>query len=158
MNKFFAGISSRNILTWKLDMKCKMIFWGEVFSKSLCFLCFLSTSWLPPLLPLGHCQEGSLTNPMLITAFYLFRPEGYRERRNKVGSLSLVKHLVGFEPGTLIMLVILSEFRRINWLLLPLKSYDFLMISDLRPRASISCSWTHKYFNMSQLTYFKSRY
>ena len=37
---------------------------------------------------------------MLITAFLLIRPEGHREPRNEVGSLSLAERLVGFEPGT----------------------------------------------------------
>ena len=36
-----------------------------------------------------------------LTRFYLFRAEGHREPRNEVGSLSPVKRLVGFEPGTL---------------------------------------------------------
>ena len=38
---------------------------------------------------------------MLINAFFLhFRPEGHREPRNEVGSLSLAERLVGFKPGT----------------------------------------------------------
>ena len=41
-----------------------------------------------------------LTNPMLITAFVQFRLEGHRECRNEAGSLSPVKRLLGFEPGT----------------------------------------------------------
>ena len=37
---------------------------------------------------------------MLITVFYLFRAEGHREPRNKVGSLSPAERLAEFEPGT----------------------------------------------------------
>ena len=35
---------------------------------------------------------------MLITAFIHVRPEGHREPRNEVGSLSPAEHLAGFEP------------------------------------------------------------
>ena len=49
---------------------------------------------------LGHYQGGCFTHPMLITAFLPIRPEGHREPRNEVGSLSPAEHLVGFEPGT----------------------------------------------------------
>ena len=48
------------------------------------FNCYLAA----PQPTLGHSQGDSLPNPMLITAFYLFWPEGYREPRYKVGSLS----------------------------------------------------------------------
>ena len=34
------------------------------------------------------------------TAFVQFWPEGHREPRNEVGSLSPAERLVGFEPGT----------------------------------------------------------
>ena len=37
---------------------------------------------------------------MVITAFYKFWPERHEEFWIKVGSRSLVKHLLGFEPGT----------------------------------------------------------
>ena len=37
---------------------------------------------------------------MLIIAFVHTQPEGHREPRNEVGSLSPAEHLVGFEPGT----------------------------------------------------------
>ena len=43
-----------------------------------------------PRLTLGHFQGDSLTNPMLITAFYLCRLEGHREPRN-VALFALVK-------------------------------------------------------------------
>ena len=68
-------------------------------SKSINFFffnCFLAV----PRPTLGHSQGDSLTNPMLITAFVHIRPEGHREPRNEVGSLSPAEHLVGFEPGT----------------------------------------------------------
>ena len=45
---------------------------------------------------LGHCPRGSLTDPMLITAFktYLIR----KSPCNEVGSQNLAKHPVRFEP------------------------------------------------------------
>ena len=49
---------------------------------------------------LGHYRGGSLTHPMLITCVLHIRPEGHREPRNEVGSLSPAERLVGFEPGT----------------------------------------------------------
>ena len=49
---------------------------------------------------LGHSQGDSLNNPMLIAVFVQFRPTGYREPRNEVGSLSLAECLLGLEPGT----------------------------------------------------------
>ena len=48
------------------------------------FNCYL----VAPRPTLGHSQRDSLTNPMLITAFYLCRPEGHWEPRNEVGFLS----------------------------------------------------------------------
>ena len=49
---------------------------------------------------LGHSQGDTLTNPMLITVYVHIWPEGHREPRNKVGSLSLAEHPTGFELGT----------------------------------------------------------
>ena len=61
------------------------------------FNCYLAA----PRPTLGHYQGDSLTHPMLIIAFFLhFQPEGHREPRNKVGSLSPAERLVGFELGT----------------------------------------------------------
>ena len=48
----------------------------------------------------GHSQGDSLSNPMLITAFYLRRPEGHWDPRNEVWSLSPAKRLAEFESGT----------------------------------------------------------
>ena len=45
----------------------------------------------------GHYRQGSLTQPMLITLFLHIWPKSHGQPRNKVGSLSLAKHLVGFE-------------------------------------------------------------
>ena len=60
------------------------------------FNCYLTV----PQPTLGHSQGDSFTNPMLITVFVHIRPEGSREPRNKVGSLSPAEHLAGFEPRT----------------------------------------------------------
>ena len=48
---------------------------------------------------LSHSQGDSLTN-LLITVFVQVQPKGHREPCKEVGSLSLAKHLVGFELGT----------------------------------------------------------
>ena len=44
-----------------------------------------------PRLTFGHCRGGSLTHPMLITAFLHVQPKGHQEPRSEVGSLSLAK-------------------------------------------------------------------
>ena len=48
----------------------------------------------------GHYRGDSFNNPMLITAFQRFRPKGYRNPCNEVGSLSPAECLVEFEPGS----------------------------------------------------------
>ena len=64
------------------------------------FFCFLTAIWLP------HSQlwtiierTASLTQCYSL-CFLHFLPESYGEPRSKVGSLSPVERLVGFEPGT----------------------------------------------------------
>ena len=49
---------------------------------------------------LGHYRGDRLTQPMLTTACERFRPEGHRESRKGVESLSLADRLVEFELGT----------------------------------------------------------
>ena len=39
---------------------------------------------------LGHYLGGSLTHPMLITAFLYIQPEGHPKPHSEVGSLSLL--------------------------------------------------------------------
>ena len=49
----------------------------------------------------GPLSRGQPHSPDVNHCVFLhFRPEGHREPRNEVGSLSLAEHLVGFEPGT----------------------------------------------------------
>ena len=63
---------------------------------------FFLTAFLAALRPtLRHYQGGSLTLPILITAFAHILPEGHREPRSEVGSLSPTECLVGLELGTL---------------------------------------------------------
>ena len=64
------------------------IFLSKIFK--IFFYCYLAA-------PLSFSRD-SLTNPMLITVFVQFWPEGHREPSNEVGSLSPVERLVGFEP------------------------------------------------------------
>ena len=61
------------------------------------FNCYLAAPWPT----LGIIKQGdSLTHPMLITCVLHIwhKGKGHREPCNKVGSLSPVKWLVGFEP------------------------------------------------------------
>ena len=55
------------------------------------FNCYLAAPWLT----LGHSQEESLTNPMLITVFF-----NYFDPCNEVGFLSPAERLAEFEPVT----------------------------------------------------------
>ena len=85
--------SSENFLNWELDS------WpdSEQYSMDILFSnCYLAA----PRPTLGHYQGGSFTHPMLITCILHIRPEGHRESRSEVGSLSPAERLVGFEPGT----------------------------------------------------------
>ena len=61
-------------------------FWCQQISHIVLvfFNCYLAA----PQSTLDHSQGDSFTNSMLITACYLFRPEGHREPRSEVGSLS----------------------------------------------------------------------
>ena len=63
------------------------VFAGRVFTVSIFFNCDLAV----PRPTVGHSQGVSLTIPMLITAFVLFRPEGHWEPHSEVASLSLAE-------------------------------------------------------------------
>ena len=72
-----------------------------------CFHCwlwiinfFLNCYLAAPRASFGHHWGGSLTHPMLITCVLHIWPEGRREPRSGVGSLSPAERLAGFEPGT----------------------------------------------------------
>ena len=60
----------------------------------------LTLNWHATQTALGHYQQSSFTNPMLITALQLFWSECHREPRNEVGSLSLAVGPMEFETGT----------------------------------------------------------
>ena len=68
----------------------------QQFTYMYIFNCYLSA----PRPTFGHYQGDSLTQPILIVCILRIRPEGHWEPRNELGSLSSVKHLVGFEAGT----------------------------------------------------------
>ena len=78
--------------------------------QSLLFEDFFYLLFGCPTANFGSLSRGILTNPMLITAFYLFRPEGHREHHNEVGSQNPAEHLVRFEPGFALFQT--SYFRR----------------------------------------------
>ena len=79
----------------KIISKCNFLFLLYLYCRiDEFFFCYLAV----PRQIFGHSQGGSCTNPMLITVFYLCRPEGHWEPCNEVGSLSPAKHLAGFEP------------------------------------------------------------
>ena len=67
----------------------------------LAFYYFFSCYLAVPRPTFDHYRGHSLTQPMLIVAFYLhFQIKGHREHRNEIGSLSPYEGLVGFEPAT----------------------------------------------------------
>ena len=66
------------------------------FLTQLFFICYLAAAW--PLLV--HCREGSLTNPMLVTAFTYFDRKITGSFITRLGSDGLAKHPVMFELGT----------------------------------------------------------
>ena len=53
----------------------------------------------------GPLSRGQPHSPDVNHCVLHFRPEGHREPRNEVGSLSPAKRLLGFEPGTFQFLV-----------------------------------------------------
>ena len=62
---------------------------------------FFPAIWLSHAqISLGHSRGDNLTNPIFLTVFIQFRPEGHQECRNEVGPLRSVKRQIGFEPGT----------------------------------------------------------
>ena len=71
--------------------------------------------------------------------FLHFRPEGHREPRNEVASLTPAERLVGFEPGTFQFLL-----QRLNplghspqnfWTFLPLNCSNFSLKQSERPQS-----------------------
>ena len=66
----------------------------------LIFLRLFFFNWYlaAPRSTLGHYRGGSLTHPTLITCILHIRPEGHREPRSEVGSLSPAERLVLPKP------------------------------------------------------------
>ena len=58
-----------------------------------------------PMANFGPLSRGQPHSPDVNHCVLHFRPEGHREPRNEVGSLSPAKRLLGFEPGTFQFLV-----------------------------------------------------
>ena len=94
----------------------------DLSKTSITFLFFLSWYFAAPRPTLGHSQGDSLTDPVLITAFWLFRSEFHREPPNEVGLISPTKRLVGFERGT---------FQFQSWRLIPLPGHSSLLHAKL---------------------------
>ena len=62
------------------------------------FICYLAAPW--PTLGNIWGRGGSLTDPMLITAFVKFFSKGHWEYRYEVGLLSPDQNPMGFDAGT----------------------------------------------------------
>ena len=67
--------------------------WSIFFRKTSTL--FFNFYLVAPRPTLGYYRGGSLTHPMLITAFLQFRLKGHREPCNEVRSLGTAKRLVG---------------------------------------------------------------
>ena len=59
------------------------------------FFIYLVVSWPT----LGHYLGGSLTPPLLISAFHLISTQGHQEPQSEVRNLSLAECIVGTEPS-----------------------------------------------------------
>ena len=68
-----------------------MLLWAAKQRQVQDIIIFLNCCLAAPRLTFGHCRGGSLTHPMLITAFLHVQPKGHQEPRSEVGSLSLAK-------------------------------------------------------------------
>ena len=74
----------------------RMLSWVLILKLEICsveVIIFFNWYLATPRPTLGHYQGGSPFHSMLVTAFLQFRPEGYWEPRNEVGSLSLAMFL-----------------------------------------------------------------
>lgn len=72
----------------------------ENLSQKFNSVSILFCSLAVPRSTLHQYKEGSHAGSMLITVFQQFPPKGHLESCNEVGSISLVRHPVRFEPGT----------------------------------------------------------
>ena len=99
---------------------------------------FIFCNWYlaAPQPTLNHSQGDSLTDRVLITAFWLFRSEVHREPPNEVGFLSSAKRRVGFEQGT---------FQFQSQRLIPLPGHSWLLHAKLM----------NAIFYKNQTTYYK---
>ena len=101
--KKMAAMNNTSLNKTNVHSFCKKYVSTLSMGKAFFSNCYLAA----PLPTLGHSQENSLPNPLLITAFYLFRLESHQASCNEVGTLSPAEHLVGFEPGTNLILITL---------------------------------------------------
>ena len=100
---FKIWLAESILISWEWLFKGTCLLLASFFKEGLILLCqsiFFNCHLAAPQPTLGHSQGDSLTNLMLIIAFYLCQPEGPREPRNKVGSLSPAERLARFELGT----------------------------------------------------------
>ena len=116
-------------ISWSHKLKfCKtfiFVFQNEITLKywlearSVFFNCYLAAPWPT----LGHYWGDSFTNAMFITALHWFQPESHQEHHKEVGSLSSVRHLVGFELGIISLLIVMPWPTKLLPLCLSLSFY-----------------------------------
>ena len=112
---------------YSLPPSCRLSWRVDIFFKNFC---------LAAPRTILDCYWGeSLTHPILITAFYLFRPKGHQEPREEAQSLSLAERLAGVELGTFRFQFRLNPFGHIQVRVL------FLNYGGHTQRAMDSTSW-----------------
>ena len=75
-------------------------FWQVTQDHSIIItLLYLFETILTLIFFLDHCQVDTHISTLLVTVYwFLIRPKGHQEPRNKVGSQSPVENLVEFQP------------------------------------------------------------
>ena len=98
------------------------------FMKEIIFLnCYLAAQQPT----LGHCWKGSLTNPMLMTAFATFLPGGHQEPCSPVNSSFTIELTKQFPNWLIPMAIIFFSFLFLSMLTLFLLFFSYFYCSFL---------------------------